>query len=176
MTEQQALARQRYGSGKLAFERGEYRQAVQCFETAASLVDNLSPFSGEVQIWLVTAYQARGQMEEAIALCRRTAHHPDYITAKQARRLLYILEAPKLKSRPEWMTSIPDLSQLEQGAPSKGLSQMQPPKRSRKPKPKPKPEPVDLSQVNTADNGFVWLGLALIMVLVGGLAILGFGG
>ncbi|MGB3613949.1 MAG: tetratricopeptide repeat protein [Elainellaceae cyanobacterium] len=177
MTEQQAIARQQYGLGKSAFERGQYRQAVQHFEKAASLVGKISPFSGEVQIWLVTAYQARGQMEDAVSLCRRITHHPDYITAKQARRLLYILEAPKLKSRPEWMTSIPDLSQIEDGGGSnQGISRQQPPKRSRQPKPKPKPEPVDLSQVNTADNGFVWLGLGLTVLLAGSLAIVGLGG
>ncbi|MEO0410116.1 MAG: hypothetical protein AAF289_22450, partial [Cyanobacteria bacterium P01_A01_bin.135] len=136
----------------------------------------ISPFSGEVQIWLVTAYQAKGQVEEAIALCRRIMAHPDYLTAKQARRLLYILEAPKLKSRPEWITSIPDLSDLEAGGSGKGISQYQPPRKLRKPKPKAKPEPEDLSQMNTAENGFVWLGLGLIVLLAGSLLVLGLGG
>ncbi|MGF1537426.1 MAG: tetratricopeptide repeat protein [Elainellaceae cyanobacterium] len=176
MTDQRTIARQQYELGKSAFERGQYRQAVQHLEKAASLVDKISPFSGEVKIWLVTAYQARGQMKDAVALCRQVAHHPDYLTAKQGRRLLYILEAPQLKSRPEWMTSIPDLSALEEGGSSKGLSQYPPPKRSRRPKPKPEPEPLDLSQVNTRDNGFVWLGLVLVLLVAGGLVFLGLGG
>lgn len=173
MTEPQAAARTQYEQGKAAFARGQYRQAVQSFEKAASLADRISPFSGEVQIWLVTAYQAKGQMDEAIALCRCATTHPDYLTAKQARRLLYILEAPKLKSRPEWITSIPDLSQIEAEGGGKGISQYQPPRKPRKPKPATKPEPEDLSQMNTADNGFVWLGLGLVALLAGSLVFLG---
>ncbi|MGF1512263.1 MAG: tetratricopeptide repeat protein [Elainellaceae cyanobacterium] len=176
MTDQRTIARQQYELGKLAFERGQYRQAVQHLEKAASLAGKISPFSGEVKIWLVTAYQAQGKMQDAIALCRQISQHPDYVTAKQARRLLYILEAPQLKLRPEWITSIPDLSALEEGGSGKGMSQYAPPKKPRKPKPKPKPEPVDLSQVNTKDNGFVWLGLGLIALLAGGLVVLGLGG
>ncbi len=175
MTDQRTIARQQYELGKLAFERGQYRQAVQLLEKAVSLVDRISPFGGEVGIWLVTAYQAQGQMQDAITLCRQVTRHPDSVTAKQARRLLYILEAPQLKLRPEWITPIPDLSSLEEGGSGKGLSQYAPPKRSRPPKPSPKPEPVDLSQVNTRENGFVWLGLGVIM-LVGGLVLLGLTG
>jgi len=107
------LAKVQYQAGKEAFERGRYRQSVQHLEKAVSLVFHNSPLGGEIQIWLVTAYEAAGQMTEAIELCEKVAKHPDLDTRKQGSRLLYILKAPRLRTRPEWLTQIPDLSQLD---------------------------------------------------------------
>ena len=36
-------------------------------------------------------------------------------------------------------------------------------------KPKPEPEPIDLSQVNTADNQFIWIALVGVILTLGGL-------
>ncbi len=167
-TESLELAKTQYQAGKQAFERGAYRQSVECFEKAVALANPNSQLGGEMQTWLVTAYQAADQMPEAIALCERLVQHPDLKTRKQGTRLLYILKAPKLKTRPEWLTEIPDLSTLNEAGENQLASRYVPPTPSR-PKPKPEPEPVDLSQVNTKDNRFIWVALIVIGLVVGGL-------
>ncbi len=160
-----------YEAGKVAFERGEYRQSVQCLEAASALVEPTSRLGGEVQIWLVTAYEAMGMRSEAIALCRQVSRHPDYATRKQGSRLLYILEAPRLVTRPEWLTQIPDLSNIQDGRDTmaRATSVVSTSKRSVPAEPpKFQLEPADLSQVNTRDNRFIWVALAAtILVLVG---------
>jgi tetratricopeptide (TPR) repeat protein len=102
-----------YAMGQAAFERGQYREATDSFQQALALSPANSELGGAIQIWLVTAYDAAGQREEALDLCRQLRTHGDYDTRQQSKRLLYILEAPKLQSRPEWLTQIPDLSQAE---------------------------------------------------------------
>lgn len=172
-TENQAATVQ-YQAGKEAFERGHYRQAVQCFEYAAGLVEPRSSFGGDVQLWLVMAYEAADYCTEAIALGEQLSHHPDMETRRQASRLLYILKAPRLKTRPDWLSQIPDLTNLEEPSREiKGAYDATPSKRSPSPKPLPEPEPLDLSQVNTRDNGFVWIALVGVVLLVGGLVWLG---
>lgn len=162
-------ARSLYQTGKDAFERGQYRQSVQALEKAVSLLPRGSKFGGEAQIWLVTAYEAAGQVNEAIALCEQVARHPSYETRKEGKRLLYILKAPRLKTRPEWLTQIPDLSNLEEGEKTAAYARNSAPPRPRSPKSQPDPEPIDLSQVNTRDNGFIWVTLVAIALLLGGL-------
>jgi tetratricopeptide (TPR) repeat protein len=160
-------------AGKVAFERGAYRQAVDALEQANALVNRTSRLGGDVQFWLVTAYQANGQTQEAIALCRSVSRHPDYETAKQGKRLLYILEAPKLKTRPEWKTEIPDLGSLDESDESTLMSKYAA-NRTRKSgrsrsRPMPPPKPIDPSQIDTKDNGFVWIALALTVLTLGSL-------
>jgi tetratricopeptide (TPR) repeat protein len=161
------LAKTQYQAGKQAFERGAYRQSVECFEKAVALANPNSQLGGEMQTWLVTAYQASGQLTEAIGLCERLSQHPDLKTRKQGTRLLYVLKAPKLKTRPEWLTQIPDLSTLNEAGENQLSSRYRPP--TSRPKPKPESEPVDLSQVNTQDNRFIWVALIAIGLVVGGL-------
>jgi tetratricopeptide (TPR) repeat protein len=98
-----------YATGQAAFERGLYRDSIDWFEKALSLTSQQSALGGAIQIWQVTAYDAAGQNEAAIALCRQLSTHPNLETRQQSKRLLYILEAPKLQTRPEWLTQIPDL-------------------------------------------------------------------
>ncbi|MEL6221077.1 MAG: hypothetical protein AAFQ57_02780 [Cyanobacteria bacterium J06626_14] len=171
--EQKATIQNYLQAGKVAFERGAYRQAVDALEKANALVNRTSRLGGEVQFWLVTAYQANGQTEEAIALCRSVSRHPDYETAKQGKRLLYILEAPKLKTRPEWITQIPDLGELEESEESTLMSKYAASRsgssRRSRSRPMPPPKPIDLSQVDTRDNGFVWIALALTVLTLGSL-------
>lgn len=173
MTANQSDAGQtQFQAGKAAFERGEYRKAVEYLQQACALVNPGSALGGTVQTWLVTAYQATGQQQEAIALCRTLTQHPDLQTRKEGKRILYILEAPKLQTRPEWLTQIPDLGGLAdkterdrvgaQAVPS-------PAKRSPAATPQFKPEPVDLSQVNTEDNRFVWVALIAVLLILGSL-------
>lgn len=166
------LANREYEAGKAAFERGNYRDSVQYLERASALVESGTRLGGEMQIWLVTAYEAAGQRSQAIQLCQTVSRHPDLKTRKQGKRLLYILEAPKLKTRPEWLTEIPDLSNISDNEGSAlGTSKFAPatpPKRPEKPK-SIVPEPVDLSQVNTQDNLFIWVALGGAIAIIAGL-------
>ncbi|WP_244329121.1 tetratricopeptide repeat protein [Tolypothrix sp. PCC 7910] len=158
------LARSRYQAGRVAFENGQYREAVENLEKASALLSRNSRFGGEVQIWLVTAYEAAGRTEDAIALCEQLKRHPYSETSKQARHLLYILKAPKLKRPSEWMTEIPDLGKLPENESQIRVSVKPRPAASTK---KPEPEFVDLSQVNTKDNRFIWLALIVIGAILG---------
>jgi tetratricopeptide (TPR) repeat protein len=157
-----------YQAGKNAFERGQYRESVQHLARALALAGQNSRIGGEICIWLVTAYEAAGQRQEAIALCRQLKHHPTMETRKQSRQLLYILEAPRLNLRPEWLTQIPDLSGVSDDDPRyrRGGSTSSAPRPAQ---PTSTPEPIDLSQVNTRDNRFIWIALLAIALTLGGL-------
>lgn len=152
-------------AGKAAFEGGHYRQSVQHLEKANALMARASRPGGEAQIWLVMAYEAAGQSEEAIALCKQLERHPDLDTRQQGKNLLYILQAPRLQRPAEWMTQIPDLATITDTDPAfrRGSNSV-----AQKPKPI-EPEPLDLSQVNTQDNQFVWVALGAIALILGGL-------
>ena len=98
-----------YALGQTAFERGQYREAVEHFQEALSLTSETSAMGGKIQIWLVTAYDAAGRTEEAVTLCRQLRAHGNYETRQQSKQLLYILEAPKLQLKAEWLTQIPEI-------------------------------------------------------------------
>ena len=100
-----------YQAGQGAFERGQYRAAIDYLQTARSLVPKQSALEGEIQLWLVTAYDASGERDAALSLCRQLKTHGHYETRQQSKRLLYILEAPKLETKAEWITPIPELGQ-----------------------------------------------------------------
>ncbi|MBD2250339.1 tetratricopeptide repeat protein [Nostoc parmelioides] len=171
-TESLELAKTRYQAGKVAFENGQYREAVENLEKASALVARNSRLGGEVEIWLVTAYEAAGRTEDAIALCQQLRRHPHSETSQQARRLLYILQAPRLKRPSNWMTEIPDL-----GALSDNEAKTRVMAKPRKPTEKKAPtevEFVDLSQVNTKDNRFIWLALIVIGLTISYLVWLDF--
>lgn len=157
-----------YQAGIKAFERGQYRSAVQHLEKASALVNRNSRTGGEVQIWLVTAYEAAGQISEAIALCEQLKRHSNLETSKQARQLLYILQAPQLKRPAEWLTQIPDLGTLPDNETRTRLGSATA-NSSAKPQQRPIPEPIDLSQVNTQDNRFIWVALIAIGLMLAGL-------
>ncbi|WP_199249043.1 tetratricopeptide repeat protein [[Phormidium] sp. ETS-05] len=160
-----------YQAGRYAFERGQYRQAVQHLETACGLGDLGSRLGGEVRIWLVTAYEALGEGNKAIALCQQLTKHPHLETRKQAKGLLGILEVPKLRSRPEWRVEIPDLASLDESAPANAKATASKTQRSSPPKrPTEKPQAeIDLSQVNLKDNSFIWVALGLSGIILAGL-------
>lgn len=161
-TDQRELANDYYQQGKSAFERGLYRQSVEYFEKSVNLLERGTKLAGEVQIWLVIAYEAAGKNQEAIDLCQTMSKHPDWQTRKEAKRMLYILKAPRLKIRPEWLTQIPDLSGLDESdrnMQGKYMPRAPQSARPRRPKPEPEPLPIDLSQVNTKDNRFIWVAL-----------------
>lgn len=166
--EKREQARAALELGQATFERGRYRKAIAYFQNALELSNPIGPRGGEIQMWLVNAYVAAGDNEAGLSLCRKLIRHPDIETQRQSKRLLYILEAPELEMNPEWVTKIPDLSGMED---DKKRPYIQKPKRPRRRKPKPEPEPLDLSQVNTEDNQFVWIALVGILLTIGGLFI-----
>ncbi len=161
------IAKTRYQQGRVAFESGNYREAVEQLEKASALLARNTRFAGEVQIWLVTAYEAFGRTEDAIALCEQLKRHPHLETSKEARRLQYILKAPRLKRPKEWMTEIPDFSALSDNEGKIRFNANN--TKSSKPKQPKEPELVDLSQVNTKDNRFIWVALIVIALTLGSL-------
>lgn len=163
--EQRDLAIAQSQAGQDAFERGDYKASVRCFEQGANLAPANSALGGDIRLWLVNAYAATDRQEEAIALCETLARYPDLDIRKQGKQLLYILKAPRLQLKPEWQTQIPDLSRLEQGDGPAKLSQYQPPAPAPAPTFKPEPQPEDLSQMNTQDNGFLWVAFVGVLLL-----------
>ena len=166
------LAKSRYQIGINAFENGQYREAVENLEKASALLGKNSRFAGEVQIWLVNAYEAAERSEEAIALCQELSRHPHYEIRQQSKRLLYILKAPKLNRPKEWMTEIPDLDVISDNK-SKIFVTSQSHKSTSKPKPV-EPEYIDLSTVNTTDNRFIWVALIAVGFTISYLVLLNF--
>jgi len=164
--EKKAQAEAEMATGQALFERGRYKGAIAHFKTALSLSNPVGSKGGEIQTWLVNAYIASGEEEAGKALCRKLILHPDLDTKQISKRMLYILEAPELEMRPEWVTKIPDLANMDDDT---KVRYAQRPKKKRRRKPKPEPEPIDLSQVNTADNQFVWIALVGIVLTLGGL-------
>lgn len=152
-----------YQAGTDALDRGQYRLSVEKLEQAKEKVDLNSRLGGDVQIYLITAYQATDRVADAIALCRQLTHHPHPQIREQAKRLLYIIEAPRLKRPPEWMSEIPDLPKDINPEEDyfQGKSTPKPPKTNSF-------QPEDLSNVNTQDNAFVWVALCVILAILGG--------
>ncbi len=158
-----------YQAGQSAFERGEYRQAVSYFVAAMAKVQPNTRIGGEVQIWLVTAYEAAGAVAEATALCQKLLNHPNLDTRQASKRMLYIMQAPELVRRDEWLTKIPDLTHLEDGDGKPGVNNAPSlPLLAKKRSLEERYAPVDLSQVNTQDHNFTAIALILtIMTLLG---------
>lgn len=160
--------------GQLAFECGQYQSAIQCFEQGKIIASVGTALHGELQIWLVTAYEAAGDRSRALELCRAIGGHPDLETRKQSKQLLYILEAPKLRMNPEWLTEIPDLTEIEPndgdrdwGRPVVNLTSPRPPK-LKPPTGYVIPEPTDPTQVNMGDDrSILWAATAAIGLLLG---------
>jgi hypothetical protein len=157
-----------YQQGRYAFERGQYRLSVQHLTKASELVALGSRLGGEVQIWLVTAYQAANQLSEAKSLCKQLTTHPHAQIRKQSKRLLYILDAPQLQRPREWMSEIPDMTKASDGNVQylRGSGTV-------KKTSSGTIEPIDLSQVNTKDNKFIWVALILVLLILGGTIWLG---
>jgi tetratricopeptide (TPR) repeat protein len=164
-------AKTQYTYGQSAFERGSYREAVEFFEEAVKLAKAATPLGGEIQTWLVNAYSAVGRQQDAIALCQVLARHPDLETRKQGKNLLYILQAPQLKRPTNWMTQIPDLESISAETGQSLGSSIYSGAAKTAPRPRPKAEepPIDPSQINRKDNGFFWVALVGVALVLGGL-------
>lgn len=152
-----------FEQGKDAFLQGEYRQSRDYFQQTIENVAKQSQEGGEVNLWLVNAYQANNQMEDAISLCRELTAHPSPSTRERAKRQLYILEAPKLQRPKEWLTEIPSMDNFDS---AKSLYV------EGKIKPKKKELSLedfeDLTTIETEDNQFLWiaLGLGIISLII----------
>ena len=155
----------RYQAGKIALERGDYRLSIENLEAASKLIAAASRQGGEVKLWLVTAYQAANRIDDAIALCEELVTHSSVTVRHKAQQVLYIIKAPKLNRPKEWMSEIPDLTNTDEDK-SKYISA----KKREKSQPITElPQPVDLSEVETEDNKFIWLALLLAAGIIGGL-------
>jgi tetratricopeptide (TPR) repeat protein len=167
-TDQEAMAA--YKTGQMAFERGLYRDAIDWFEKALMSISSQSLLGGEIQMWLVTAYDAAGRGEEAISLCRQLSSHAQLEIRHKSKRLLYILEAPKLQSKPEWLTQIPDLDPPN-AAPRRYSAVGQPGQLSKAKSNEPKSiteepfEPIDPKE----SRGFLSVALGLSAIILLGL-------
>ncbi len=153
-----------YQAGKNALDRGKYRLSIENLEQALEIVGFGSRLGADTQMLLVTAYQAVGNRETAIALCQKLTTHPNMTTRKKAQDILYIIQAPELKRPEKWMSKIPELSQSETTTPQY-VAARKSPKRDRK---KMEPE-IDLSQVETEDNKFLWFALIITALTCGSL-------
>ncbi len=152
---------QKYFNGKFAFERGQYRLSIEELEQACQLMPFHTRLGGDARMWLVNAYQAANQSVEAVSLCQELCRHPRTETKKQAQNLLYIIKAPRLQRPKEWMIQIPNLD-----ASKPTNTQPKPIPKPRKIEPKRQIELVDLNQVNTNDNQFIWIGLLLSIATI----------
>lgn len=152
-----------YDKGKIALERGNYRLSIENLAKAIELIGAGSLLGGEAQIWLVTAYQAAGQQEEAIALCEKLITHPHFRICDQAKDVLYIMKAPRLERPQEWMVEIPDLTTTESRDPQYLTTK---PTKSNKIKRDRVVPGVDLSQVDTKDNQFISIALIVIILSI----------
>jgi tetratricopeptide (TPR) repeat protein len=158
-----------YLAGQTAFENGNYRQAVNYLEAAVAETEAKSKLGGEIQLWLVTAYEASGDLSKAIELCSQLTRHPHLETRQESKRVLYILQAPELNRRDEWITKIPDLQEIEENPNLRGGSGSA---RKSRPVPlrkMPPPVPIDPSEIETKDNGFLKVLLVLAILAIGGL-------
>ncbi len=171
------LAQQDLQLAQRAVEAGQYRTAVEVLERALALASPGTGLQGEIMIWLVTAYEAAGQRAQAQTLCQLATKHPQSDTRKEAKRLLYILKAPILRSREDWQTKIPDLESLEPKTEGQKWAAPKSPA-IRPPRPVPAPKgyqiaPLPEPNVEREDRAFVWVVLGAIGVVLLGLT--GFG-
>jgi tetratricopeptide (TPR) repeat protein len=146
-----------YQAGISAFERGQYRVSIEQLNAALDLISSGSREGGEIQIWLISAYQGLGEGEKASEICKQLITHPIYQIREQAKRLLYIIEAPRLKRPEEWMTKIPDLEKLPDSTP-------QFKKGSTRQKKEELPPPMQLEQ--NKNNLFIWLAIFIILLMI----------
>ncbi len=96
-----------------SFERGQYRQALEQAKQAQSHY----PQAGKLRLWQALAQEALGETQEATRLLQTLLSNPDPEVAQQARYVLGIWQAPRLRRPAEWLLEIPDLSQLEEAEP-----------------------------------------------------------
>ncbi len=162
-----------YNSGKNAFERGQYRLALENLQIACQLVPLSSRQGGDASIWLLTTYQAAGKQTEAIALARKLCTHPNLEIRQQSQRLLYIIEAPKLRRPKEWTVAMPeDLSSLAEEDFTNNIGTNTVKNNTKQEQNNPN-EPFDLDKVNTENDRFIWVAMFAIVTIFASLFLFG---
>jgi tetratricopeptide (TPR) repeat protein len=152
-----------YAEGKEALERGRYKLSIDKLQAAISQIPDNTFADGEAKILLVTAYQAAGEIKQAVNLCRSLTAYPHPVISTQAKRILYIIEAPQLQRPQDWMSEIPDLSDAE---PAESVTFSSKTTSSKDLKAL---ESDSLEVVGQQDNQFVWAALGLIFLIIAGL-------
>jgi hypothetical protein len=156
-----------YQQGQSCIGRGAYREAIALLEQAQTGTARATRLNGDIRFSLVMAYEAAGERDQARGLCRELQTHPDSEIRRQATHLLYILEAPQLERKAEWVVQIPDLDHVSE-------SRLRP-RGSGHAKPKADKTdyrltpPDNLASMNTRDNQFLWFGLFIVVILGAGL-------
>ena len=161
VSQQQEQFQEAYQAGRNALERGQYRLSVEYLETAKELVTISSLQGGETQLWLVTAYQAAGRLQEARQLCQQLTKHPHPDIRKQSKAVLYILNAPELKRSPDWLNKIPAVDNL-----SDSITRYQQGASTTKKSARITGDTSDLEEVNTKDNSFIWVALVAVIIML----------
>jgi tetratricopeptide (TPR) repeat protein len=151
--------------GKQAFDKGLYRQSLDYLIQGEALVSPLSRDGAQVQIWLMTVYQALGKNEEAIAICQKLITHPDFTIRKQAKDLLFILQAPRLNRPKEWMTEIPDLSKVSEEE-NRSVYETTEKKTIAKSKINSFKEDSNTSQISDKNNNFFSFALSILLLIM----------
>jgi uncharacterized integral membrane protein len=83
-------------SANTALRQGKYPEAIASLNTYQQGVPPGSRSYGQAQMWLVKAYQANGQAEEAIGLCQQLVNSDAEATQIWAQQFLMTLLAPAL--------------------------------------------------------------------------------
>ncbi|MBR8830295.1 MAG: hypothetical protein N5P05_003390 [Chroococcopsis gigantea SAG 12.99] len=159
MVESKRTFAELYKAGEIAFDRGEYRGCIKQLTAALEEISPQSLQGGQAQLKLVYAYQGLGEGENALDLCRALTTHPSYDVRDEAKQLLYILEAPRLKRPEQWMSKIPDLDQLPESPPQykKGTNL-----------PKKEETPIEPMNLDKSQNySFIIFALLIISVSFG---------
>lgn len=149
-----------YQAGIDALERGQYALSIKNLEQAKELVALRSKIGGEVNLWLVSAYQAAQKTDQAIALSEELLNHPHHSIREKTQSLLYIIKAPRLNRPREWMSEIPDLTTVAESEPEFRRQRGSVPV-----KPKSKPE-LPPTEVNTRDNRFIAVAFCLLLIIL----------
>lgn len=152
-----------YQQGQDLFTQGKYGPSIHHLERAQTFVNPQSREGGELQVWLMTAYQAVGKTETAIALGEQLQSHPSYTIREQAKRMVYILRAPELQRPKEWISEIPSFQENSDRPPQKYQPKAAPPK------PKPPAEPLNPAEVERENDQFLVFALGLLVILCGSL-------
>jgi tetratricopeptide (TPR) repeat protein len=168
--------KQLYQTAIVNFERGNYGTASRQLEQALAMVDPQTKLGGQVQLWLVNAYEATGKSEPAIALCQQLIRHTDYDVRQSANYVLGIISAPELARREDLVSKIPSLKEITEGDPGDRLSVKAEQRAKSRPKPPPPPPELDLSipvqpSVNPNSDRFIGVITLILLVALAFLAI-----
>ena len=160
-SEEQKIFDDYYRAGREALENGQYRLSIEYLEKADSLKVSSLRSQTDVKMWLVTAYQAAGNVEEACTLCEELTRHPNADTRKKAQDLLYILKAPRLERPANWLSQIPSIENVAEGS-----SQYLAAKSSQKMPTQP-PAIADTSKESSKqENTFIWVALVAVVLIL----------